>query len=202
MDLDRGHLYVHLGMTGKLLWNGLPGKHTRAVLELDNGTLLYDDVRQFGRMEFFETLPKVFESAGPDALGIAFADFHARLTQHRGHIKALLLNQSFLAGIGNIYADETLWAAQIHPRTAVSHLSKKRAQKLHQNLLEVLEAAIEHRGSSISDYVDSAGEQGSFQQLHNVYGRAGQRCPRCGALIRRILVMQRGTHYCPRCQRA
>jgi formamidopyrimidine-DNA glycosylase len=189
-------------MTGKLLWNGEPGKYTRAVFELDNGVLLYDDIRQFGRIEFFETLPKIFERAGPDALGISFDDFHARLSQRRGQIKALLLNQSFLAGIGNIYADETLFAARIHPRAAVSRISKKRAQELHRKLLEVLEAAIKQRGSSISDYVDSAGERGSFQQMHNVYGRAGKPCPRCGAIIRRIVIGQRGTHYCPRCQRA
>lgn len=201
-DLDGGVLYVHLGMTGKLLWNGEPGKYTRAVFELDHGVLLYDDVRQFGRVEFFETLPKVFESAGPDALGISFDDFHARLSQRHGQIKALLLNQSFLAGIGNIYADETLFAARIHPRAAVSRLSKRRAEQLYRSLLEVLNAAIAQRGSSVSNYVDSAGERGSFQQMHNVYGRAGKPCPRCGATIRRVVIAQRGTHYCPRCQRA
>jgi formamidopyrimidine-DNA glycosylase len=201
-DLDRGVLYVHLGMTGKLLWNGKPGKYTHAVFELDNGVLLYDDIRQFGRIEFLETLPKIFERVGPDALGISFDDFHARLSQRHGQIKALLLNQSFLAGIGNIYADEILFAARIHPRAAVSRISKKRSEELHRRLLEVLEAAIKQRGSSISDYVDSAGERGTFQQMHNVYGRAGEPCPRCGTIIRRIVIGQRGTHYCPRCQRA
>lgn len=201
-DLDRGVLYVHLGMTGKLLWNGAPGKYTHAVFKLDRGTLLYDDVRQFGRVEFFETLPKLFDRAGPDALGISFDDFRARLSQRRGRIKALLLNQSFLAGVGNIYADETLFAARIHPRAAVERISKNRAEELHRCLLEVLEAAIEQRGSSISDYVDSAGERGRFQQMHNVYGKAGKPCPRCGAIIRRIVIAQRGTHYCPGCQRA
>ena len=202
MPLERGMLYVHLGMTGKLLWNGKRGKYTRAALTLESGTLLYDDVRQFGRVEFYDTLPKIFERVGPDALSLTFEEFQARLRQRSGGVKALLLNQSFIAGVGNIYADEILFAARIHPRAAASRLSKRRAEELYANLIEVLGAAIEHRGSSISDYVDGAGERGAYQDLHNVYGRAGQACPRCNAVIRRILIAQRGTHYCPRCQRA
>lgn len=202
IDLDCGVLYVHLGMTGKLLWNASPGKYTRAVLTLDEGTLLYDDVRQFGRFEFFESLPALFERAGPDALGLSFEEFYVRLAKRTGQIKSLLLNQSFIAGVGNIYADETLFAARIHPRTQAARISKGRAQVLHANLLAVLRAAIHHRGSSVSDYVDGAGEQGSFQNLHAVYGMAGKPCPRCGAPIRRIVIAQRGTHYCARCQRA
>lgn len=202
IDLDRGILYVHLGMTGKLLWNGTPGKYTRAILTLDNGTLLYDDVRQFGRVEFFEAIPKFLERAGPDALGLGFDEFYARLRKRNGRMKTLLLNQSFVAGIGNIYADEALFAAGIHPRAQAARISKKRAEKLHKTLLAVLQAAIRHRGSSISDYVDGAGEQGSFQNLHAVYGREGKPCPSCGAPIRRVVIAQRGTHYCARCQRA
>lgn len=202
IDLDRGVLYVHLGMTGKLLWNGEAGKYTRAVLELNGGTLLYDDIRQFGRVEFFKALPEVFSRTGPDALDVDFEEFYARLQRHSGRIKPLLLNQSFLGGVGNIYADELLFAAGVHPLTAVARLSKKRAGQLFQKLQEVLRSAIEHRGSSISDYVDTAGEPGRFQELHCVYGRVGEPCPRCGKPIRRITVSQRGTHYCPRCQRA
>ena len=202
VDLDRGVLYVHLGMTGKLLWNGATSKYTRAVLDLDNGTLVYDDIRQFGRVEFFDRLPKMLERVGPDALGIPFEEFHTRLRKHRGQIKAVLLNQSFVAGVGNIYADEMLFAAGIHPRAQTRRISKKRAEQLHRNLVAILEAAIQHRGSSISDYVDGAGERGGFQNMHAVYGRAGEPCPRCGAPIRRIVIAQRGTHYCARCQRA
>ncbi len=101
----------------------------------------------------------------------------------------MLLNQSFLGGVGNIYADEALFAAGIHPRTSASRMSKARAQRLHTSISSKCFAlAIQHRGSSISDYVDSAGERGGFQQLHNVYGRAGKPCPRCGTPIRRIVV--------------
>jgi formamidopyrimidine-DNA glycosylase len=202
MPLDRGVLYVHLGMTGKLLWNGSRGKYTRAALTFDSGTLLYDDVRQFGRVEYFEAVPKNLERVGPDALSLTFEEFEARLRQRTAGIKSVLLNQSFIAGVGNIYADEVLFAARIHPRAAASRLSKRRSKELYTNLIEVLGVAIEHRGSSVSDYVDGAGNRGAFQDMHNVYGHAGEACPRCHATIRRIVVAQRGTHYCPRCQRA
>lgn len=201
LDLDRGVIYIHLGMTGKLLWNASPGKYTRAIFELGGDTLVYDDVRQLGRVEYFETLPKTFDRAGPDALEITFEDFFTRMRQHRTQIKALLLNQHFISGVGNIYADESLFAARIHPRTPVHRISELRTERLFENLLEVLRRAVQHRGSSISDYVDGAGRRGDFQLLHSVYGRAGKPCVVCGTPIRRIVVAQRGTHYCPRCQR-
>ncbi len=201
IDLDRGLLYVHLGMTGKLLWNAPPTKYTRAQLQFEDGLLLYDDTRMFGRVEYFPVVPDMLSRVGPDALTISFEEFHARLKRHKGRIKAVLLNQSFLAGVGNIYADESLFAAGVHPKTATQRLSKIRAQRLHGHLLEILESAIQHRGSSIADYVDSQGERGSYQQRHNVYGRKGKACSRCGAVIRRIVLAQRGTHFCPRCQR-
>ena len=202
IDLDRGLLYVHLGMTGKLLWDAPLTKYTRAQLQFEDGLLIYDDTRMFGRVEFFADPPDMLTRVGPDALTISFEDFYARLKRHKGRIKAVLLNQAFLAGVGNIYADESLFAAGIHPKTAAQRLSKTRAQRLHAHLLQILETAIQHRGSSIADYVDSAGERGSYQQLHNVYGRKGETCLRCGAGIRRIVLAQRGTHFCPRCQKS
>jgi formamidopyrimidine-DNA glycosylase len=200
-DLDRGIIYVHLGMTGKLLWNGERTPYTRAEFSLDAGTLLYDDIRQFGRVEYFDALPDLLERVGPDALMVSFPEFYSRMKQHRTPVKALLLNQSFISGVGNIYADETLFASQLHPRAKANRLSKARAEQLHRNLIDILQLAIRHRGSSISDYVDASGERGRFQQLHNVYGREGKPCPRCQTPIRRIVLGQRGTHYCPRCQR-
>jgi formamidopyrimidine-DNA glycosylase len=201
IELDRGVLYVHLGMTGKLLWNAVPGKYARAIVDFDRGTLVYDDIRQFGRFQFFEKLPAALESDAPDALSVTFEEFHRRLRLHRRNIKPLLLDQSFLAGVGNIYADESLFAAHIHPRSAASRLSEARARRLFDALGRVLRAAIEHGGSSISDYVDSNGNRGWFQQSHCVYGREGQPCPVCGATIRRMVLAQRSAHYCPRCQR-
>ncbi|MBV8820891.1 MAG: bifunctional DNA-formamidopyrimidine glycosylase/DNA-(apurinic or apyrimidinic site) lyase [Acidobacteriaceae bacterium] len=200
IDLNRGILYVHLGMTGKLLWNADPGKYTRARLELDSGTLLFDDIRQFGRFEYLPEEPGA--KKGPDALGVDFATFHSRIQRYRGSIKAVFLNQAFVSGVGNIYADEILFAARVHPKTAVARISKRRAEIIHKHMLGVLEQAIELRGSSISDYVDSAGLAGEFQTVHRVYARTGQPCTVCGTPIRRIVIGQRGTHYCPRCQRA
>jgi formamidopyrimidine-DNA glycosylase len=201
-DLDRGVLYVHLGMTGKLLWDADTGKHTRALIRFAEGTLQYEDIRQFGRLEFFAELPSFLERVGPDALTIDFQSFYSRLKAHRGPIKPLLLNQAFVGGLGNIYVDELLFAARMHPKALVGRISRKRAELLHRKMQELLELAIVHRGSSISDYVDAGGERGAFQDLHRVYGKTGQPCPECGSAIRRVVVAQRGTHYCPRCQRA
>jgi formamidopyrimidine-DNA glycosylase len=200
-ELDRGLLYVHLGMTGKLLWNGARTKYARAILELDDGTLIYDDVRQFGRVEFYPEVPAALQKAGPDALTVTFGEFFQRLKRHSGPIKPLLLNQSFISGVGNIYADESLFAAAIHPKSRANKLSKRRAELLHQQIVAILALAVQHRGSSISNYVDADGACGNYQQQHNVYGRAEEACPRCGTPIRRIVLGQRGTHYCPACQR-
>jgi formamidopyrimidine-DNA glycosylase len=201
IKLDRGLLHLHLGMTGKLLWNAEPGSYTRAVFRLDNGTLVYDDIRQFGRVNYSDRPPASLERLGPDALAIDFDSFFASLHKHRCSLKSLLLNQQFVSGIGNIYADEILFAARIHPRTNASRLSKNRALKLYEEMGRILNTAIEHRGSSISDYVDSNGAKGGFQLLHRVYGKAGAACDRCGTTIARTVIAQRGTHYCPRCQR-
>lgn len=201
VDLDRGLLYIHLGMTGNLLWNAKPGKYSRAVLELDNGTLVYNDMRQFGRVEFFAEAPREITSVGPDALQLDFPAFFERLKTRKSPIKPLLLNQGFICGVGNIYADEALFAARIHPRTRANRISQKRAAELHGRIVEVLRLAIEHRGSSISNYMDARGEPGSFQRMHSVYGRTGEPCFRCGSPIKRIVLGQRGTHYCVRCQR-
>jgi formamidopyrimidine-DNA glycosylase len=202
VHLNRGILYLHLGMTGKLLWNGARTKYARAIFELDNGTLIFDDVRQFGRVEYYAKIPDFLARTGPDALTVSAAEFVARLKKHTGHIKPLLLNQSFIGGVGNIYADESLFAARIHPRARASRLSKPRAEELHRQILAILESAIQQRGSSISNYVDADGARGNYQQQHNVYGRTGEPCPRCGTAVRRIVLGQRGTHYCPHCQRS
>ncbi len=203
--LDRGTLTVHLGMTGKLLLEktlveGAAGQHTHGVFTLDEGLLLYHDPRQFGRIEFSEGAPKRVAKLGPDPLEIGFEEFRARL-RRKTRIKALLLNQTFLAGMGNIYADESLFAAGIHPLTIASRLSANRAEKLYQSIRGILKQAIRLGGSSISDYVNARGERGWFQMEHRVYGREGQPCVNCGKPIRKILVAQRGTHYCPGCQK-
>ena len=195
-ELDEGWMDVHLGMTGRLLVGSRLKPALRARVVLDDGqTLEFEDVRQFGLLLWRADRPKL----GPDALDITAEEFAERLRGRRGRIKALLLNQEFLAGVGNIYCDEALHRARIHP--LASRLGRERAMRLHAALVEVLSEAIEAGGSSISDYVDAEGRPGTFQERHRVYGREGEACFECGAAVKRMVVGQRGTHYCPRCQR-
>lgn len=198
LAFDTGGLLVKLGMTGRLLADHPPGPYTRARIELDGMTLNFDDIRQFGSLQLLDAEPA---GMGPDPLEISAEEFAARLRGRDTQLKRLLLDQTFVRGIGNIYADEALFRAGIHPLARTRRLGKDRALRLHRVLIELLELAIRHRGSSISDYVDAAGERGGFQSLHQVYGREGEPCPACGAPIRRIVAAQRGTHFCARCQR-
>ena len=198
----QAHLVIHLGMTGQLRLDADPGPHTHAAFQLDQGMeLLYNDIRQFGRIEFSTQLPRRVERLGREPLEIGEAEFVERLRAHHAMLKPLLLNQSFLSGLGNIYADEALFRARIHPRARSDRLKPARAAGLYRAIVEVLTASIGQGGSSVSDYVASDGRRGSFQLRHNVYRRTGLPCPRCGEAIRRILVAQRGTHFCPKCQR-
>jgi len=197
MQLDEGTLTVHLGMTGRLLLDAAPSKHSHGVFTLDTGSLIYTDPRQFGRILWNHDLSRL----GPEPLDISLKEFQARMKLRKTSIKALLLNQTFLAGVGNIYADETLFAARVHPLAVASKLSPAKVAAIHQQMREILSAAIHQGGSSISDYVDAQGQRGWFQLQHQAYGREGEPCSVCGTAIRKITVVQRGTHYCPRCQR-
>jgi formamidopyrimidine-DNA glycosylase len=203
IKLDSGSLAVHLGMTGKLLFNGVEGAHTHGLFEFEDALLVYDDARQFGRIEWSdgEGTPRRIAALGPEPLVISASDFVERLRARSTKVKPLLLNQAFLAGLGNIYVDEALFRASIHPNTPARKISRAKAAVLHQAIVEILNVAIAHRGSSISDYVDADGQRGGFQAMHQAYGREGKPCVRCGTLIKRIVVAQRGTHFCPRCQR-
>jgi formamidopyrimidine-DNA glycosylase len=194
-------LGIHLGMTGKLLIDPPLGPHSHAIITLDSGTLVYDDIRQFGRIELSDCFAARLEQLGPDPLSLDAESFIASLRARRAMVKPLLLNQSFLRGMGNIYTDEALHRAGIHPRAIASRLSRQRGARLHRAILEVLLESIESGGSSVSDYVDSDGRRGGFQLQHRVYGREGEPCPACSWPIRRILVGQRGTHFCPKCQK-
>ena len=192
MELDQGCVTVHLGMTGQLLFDTERTPYTRVIFTLDEGTLLYDDTRMFGAVEF--GCARV-DRLGPDAL----TELAPEKLKRKAHIKAVLLNQKVFSGVGNIYADEALFRAGIKP-TARS-LSRARAEKLLVAVDEVLREAIEYRGSSVSDYVDTEGRRGSFQERHRVYAREGKPCLVCGAPIRKTVIAGRGTHYCPKCQR-
>jgi formamidopyrimidine-DNA glycosylase len=196
-----GFLTIHLGMTGRLSLGGPAGKHTHAIFTLDRGSLLFDDSRQFGAIEYSTQFPKRVARLGPEPLEIPSAEFAAEMKRRRTTVKALLLNQRFVRGVGNIYADEALFRAGIHPQASAARLGADRARKLHASVQEVLSQAIEAGGSSISDYVDAEGRKGFFQFQHRVYGRTGEPCQTCGAPIRKVLVGQRSSHFCPRCQK-
>jgi formamidopyrimidine-DNA glycosylase len=195
------YLTIHLGMTGKLLLGGAPGKHTHAILTLDRGVLLYDDSRQFGRLTLSREFPARVAKLGPEPLEVSFEDFAAGLKRRKTRIKALLLNQDFLRGIGNIYADEALFRAGIHPLATASRIRGERARRLYDGIKAVLSEAIAAGGSSISDYVDAEGRKGFFQFSHKVYQHTGDPCVNCGTPLRRTLVAQRSSHFCPRCQK-
>jgi formamidopyrimidine-DNA glycosylase len=202
IEMEGGLIFlVHLGMTGKLLMGGEPGKHTHAIVTLDRGVLFYDDSRQFGCLELHESIPARVAKLGPEPLEVGFEEFARALAKRRTRMKALLLDQKFLRGIGNIYADEALFRAGIHPLAIAARLRPPRARRLLKGIVAVLTEAIAAGGSSISDYVDADGRRGFFQSSHRVYQRTGEPCVTCGSPIRRILVAQRGTHFCPRCQR-
>lgn len=198
LSLDHGSVLVSLGMTGALLVDSPPTPYTRAIFTLSGRMLLFDDIRQFGNLRF---LSAADESLGPDPLEITAAEFTQRLRARRTAAKRLLLDQSFVRGLGNIYADEALFRARIHPSAPTERMSPARAERLHAAIIELLNEAIAHRGSSVSDYVDAKGERGGFQLLHRVYRKQGQPCPACGTPIQRTVLAQRGTHFCPRCQR-
>jgi formamidopyrimidine-DNA glycosylase len=199
--LDRGYLVVHLGMTGRLLIDGALSKWTHAIFTLDRGTLLYEDPRQFGRIEYGDELPARVAALGPEPLEVTLEEFKRRLKLRRSPVKAVLLNQAVVRGVGNIYADEALFRAGVHPKRVAASLRADRVERIYDAMREVLTEAIESRGSSISNYVDAEGRRGSFQAAHRVYQRTGEPCVNCGTPIKRILVGQRGTHYCPRCQK-
>ncbi|MEJ7608103.1 MAG: bifunctional DNA-formamidopyrimidine glycosylase/DNA-(apurinic or apyrimidinic site) lyase [Bryobacteraceae bacterium] len=192
IELENAWLTIHLGMTGQILFNTLRTAYTRAIFQLDDATMMYEDVRMFGAIEVGRVRA---DRLGPDALQALTPDKLRR----DAPIKAVLLNQAILGGVGNIYADEALYRAGIRP--TARRLGPIRAKRLIDRVHEVLAEAIEHKGSSVSNYVDTEGRKGTFQQRHNVYGRGGLPCPSCAFPIRRIVVGGRGTHFCPRCQR-
>ncbi|MGD0295228.1 MAG: bifunctional DNA-formamidopyrimidine glycosylase/DNA-(apurinic or apyrimidinic site) lyase [Terracidiphilus sp.] len=197
---------VHLGMTGRLLVttpDASIAAHTHARLSLLSGReLRFVDPRRFGRLEFRDLSRRAgFCAAGIDPLTVTAEEFARLFRGRKLAIKAALLNQKLLSGVGNIYADESLFRAGIRPRRRSGRLSRAELEGLRLALREVLKHAIRLGGSSVSDYVDADGVRGFFQQEHCVYLRTGLPCRLCQTPIRRIVVAGRGTHYCPRCQR-
>jgi formamidopyrimidine-DNA glycosylase len=205
---DTLSLLIHLGMTGQIVIISPQApvpKHTHVFLSLDDGReLRYTDVRRFGRMAILSDGQQERElgGLGLEPLEISAEEFRTRIGSRNSQIKALLLDQGVMRGIGNIYADESLWRAKIHPKKMGSKLTGDELKRLHRAVREVLREAIRLRGSSVSDYVDPNGQKGGFQLRHRVYQRDGKKCSRCGTVIRRAIVAGRSSHFCPRCQPA
>src|ERR1700689_704691 len=198
---------VHLGMTGRLLVadaaTPVP-RHTHGILHLASGReLRFVDPRRFGRLALHSVSAEKtsFAGNGQEPFNISQDEFAALFRPRRTSIKAALLNQKLLHGVGNIYADESLFRAGIRPRRMARHLNRAELDRLHASVQSVLREAISLGGSSVSDYVDAAGVAGFFQLQHRVYLRTGQPCLVCGTPIRRIVLAGRGTHYCTHCQR-
>jgi len=204
-------LVFHLKMTGQLLLAAPrtepPDKHTRLVVRFRDGgsELRFRDARKFGFLLCVSGKPegacRELACLGPEPLAVAFEDFAAALRGRKGRIKSLLLDQTFVAGVGNIYADEMLFDARIHPLTTAGALSGGEIQRLWESMRKILLLAIAAKGSSINDYVDADGKAGGFQFLHKVYDMEGEACVACGRPIKRIVVGGRGTHFCPGCQK-
>ncbi|HXA82849.1 MAG TPA: bifunctional DNA-formamidopyrimidine glycosylase/DNA-(apurinic or apyrimidinic site) lyase [Methylomirabilota bacterium] len=200
-------LLVHLGMTGTMMPRPASeprAKHTHLVALLDDGReLRYIDPRRFGRIALLagEKLREELRRFGADPLKISMNEFEGRVRARRARIKAMLLDQGFLRGVGNIYADESLWKARIHPARIGARLSVEEVKNLHRALQQILEKAIVLRGSSISDFLDAEGEPGEYQLHHKAYGREGKACYRCKMVIRRIVVAGRSSFFCPNCQK-
>jgi len=224
MELDRSNskkkqaeFLIHLGMTGRLLVSHpeVPRPpHTHAVLTLDDrrhSEVRFVDPRRFGRLSIHHATGQPaadnlqpatrYEGPGREPLTISLDDFIALFRKRRTPIKAALLNQSLLHGVGNIYADEALFRAGIRPRRQAARLTRAELARLRTALVEVLRHAIRLGGSSVSDYVDADGVRGFFQLQHKVYQRTGEPCLVCGTPIKRITLAGRSTHFCPSCQR-
>jgi formamidopyrimidine-DNA glycosylase len=199
---------IHLGMTGQMIACPAEARiepHTHAFFSLDDGReLRYTDIRRFGRMRLLANgdQEKILGTLGLDPLEASESDFQTRIAARRARVKGLLLDQHVLRGMGNIYTDESLFRARIHPKRLGASLKNEESHHLFRAVRAVLTEAIRLRGSSVSDYVDSNGQPGEFQLRHRVYQREGKKCVRCGAKIRRTIVAGRSSYFCPKCQRA
>lgn len=201
----------HLRMEGKYFYypDQVPErKHAHVLIHFeDGGTLVYEDVRKFGTMELLvpELLDAYFLSKklGPEPTEQDFdlEIFRGALKKSKKPIKSHLLNQTLVAGLGNIYVDEVLWRAKVHPSRISNSLSVQEARKVHDQTIEVLGQAVEKGGSTIRTYTNAFGEDGTMQDFHQVYDKTGEACSRCGAIIEKIQLGGRGTHFCPKCQR-
>ena len=205
------HLLVHLRMSGRLYLtpNSLKqDKHEHVILHLnDNSDLRFHDTRKFGRMILTEIPESILGKLGPEPLSNDFSakQFKTMLKSRHRQLKPLLLDQTFIAGLGNIYVDEALWEARLHPQRIASSLSTKKVNDLYHAIRKVLQQGIDNQGTSLGDgksnFVSAKRRQGNNAKNLMVFRRTNRECPRCGSMIKRIVVGQRSTHICPRCQK-
>ena len=227
IELDTKHsLIIHLKMTGQLVYRSekerfgaghpsksliseLPVKSTRVIIDFRDGSkLFFNDQRKFGWIRLIPTaeIPNIdfFKKVGPEPLSSDFkpSEFRKQIRRRKNSsIKAVILDQTVIAGVGNIYADESLWGAKIHPSTLVRDLSDAKLNKLFDEIRSILQLSIDKGGSSDRNYVDAEGKKGSYLDFSRVFRREGQPCPRCGTIVSKIRVAGRGTHVCPKCQK-
>ncbi|MBU0679129.1 MAG: bifunctional DNA-formamidopyrimidine glycosylase/DNA-(apurinic or apyrimidinic site) lyase [Verrucomicrobia bacterium] len=210
LSLDAGTILVHLRMSGSLRVLGEDEEldpYDRLVLELTGGKrLAFRDIRKFGRAYLVQDPEEVLGNLGPEPMSgeLTEKSFHEMLTTRQRQLKPLLMDQTFLAGMGNIYTDEALWEARLHPARRSELISPTESRRLFLSIRKVLEAGIRNQGTSLGDglanYISAQGEPGRNQIHLKAYGREGLPCPRCKTPIEKIVVNQRGTHFCPTCQ--
>jgi formamidopyrimidine-DNA glycosylase len=201
---DGNRFYIHLGMSGRLMVvkkDSPMAKHTHLLIDFEGSQLRFVDPRRFGGIFWLGAQLSTGEGMGPEPLTVRPAQLAKLLSQSSRAIKNVLLDQTILAGLGNIYADEALFTSRIHPLTPAKSLSKQQIEKLNRAIKLVLRRAIEHRGSTLRDYRDPNDEAGKFQKLHQVYHRNGNPCPVCKTIIEKIVLGGRSTHFCPKCQK-
>jgi formamidopyrimidine-DNA glycosylase len=197
-------LLLHLRMTGQLFVSPeyRPDKHVRLMLEFEDQRAYYRDMRKFGGFTLVDDVPWPQEIAhiGPDMLEIPYRDWYRRLQGRRAPMKSLLLHQGIAAGLGNIYADETLFRAGVHPVSSPADLEDEALRRVHREARRILRLAIRHGGTTYNTFVDVEGKRGRFRSRLRVYGREGEPCRTCGTAVERLVLAGRSSHFCPRCQ--
>mgnify|MGYP000641846483 CR=1 FL=1 len=204
MHLENGYIPIHLRMTGRLYPNDrIPDeKHISAVFQLSDKVLIFKDTRKFGRIYWYDKWSEFDNKHGLEPLGEQFTKEWLVQSLHskKRQMKALLLDQHLIAGLGNIYVDEALWYAGIHPLGIASTISNKQSKKLHEGIQSVLLNAIAAKGTTIINFSYGDNDSGNYKEKLKIFGKTDQPCPKCGSPIQKIKVTQRGTHFCPKCQ--
>ena len=200
---DGSSLLFHLKLTGQLIFNGQSSKYTRRIFKFDDGSqLIFNDARKFGWWKRVGDTKKIEKELGPEPLEISLKTLKTLLGKRpNAKIKPLLMDQKFIAGIGNIYSDEILFAAKVGPLRLVKTLTDKEIQQIFQNIKKILKKAIKHQGTSEQYYLDACGQEGNYASHLKVYQREGEKCLCCGTKIKRVKIGGRNAHFCPRCQK-